>query len=119
MEGFIQQRPLDAELRQRIAKEIVVSYLEYGLAKGIQQIIGVMYPVYWHNLFTKNGWEPVWIGDVVVTPDGKKSRAAILPVNEEILHSVREKTKIEASVLSYGEENEAYDQDDDRQIRAA
>jgi len=93
---------LDSPTRQQIAREIVLSYLEYGLDMGITQILGVMYPVYWHNLFAKNGWEPTWIGDVIVTPDGKKSRAAILPVSKYVLDKVRSTTGIHTNVINYG-----------------
>ena len=109
---FCVDNTLSAEIRGQIAREIVVSYLEYGLAYGIKQIVGVMYPVYWNNLFTKNGWEPVWIGDITVTPDGKKSRAAALNISEETLLSVRMKTNIYGCPLYFGE-------DEDSQVRAA
>lgn len=101
---FCIDHTLESPLRKAIAQEIVLAYLEYGLAAHITQIIGVMYPAYWHSLFTKNGWEPVWIGDPVTTADGKKSRAAILPVNEATLASVREHTGMHAPIITYGEE---------------
>jgi len=100
---FCIDKTLPVETRKRVAQEIVVAYLEYGLKVGIHQIIGVMYPVYWNNLFCKNGWDTVWIGDTSVTPDGKKSRAAILPLSEETLQNVRKKTGIHHSVISYGQ----------------
>jgi N-acyl-L-homoserine lactone synthetase len=99
---------LDGVARQRIAREIVLSYLEYGLDMGITQIIGIMYPVYWNNLFAKNGWDPIWLGDTVVTTDGKKSRAAALPVSKEVLKNVRNTTGIQNSVIQYGNKIDAH-----------
>lgn len=99
---FCVDHTLEPELRGRIAQEIVLSYLEYGLERNITQIIGVMYPAYWRRLFADNGWEPVWIGDAVETAEGKKARAAILPVSEETMVSVRSHTGIRSRVLTYG-----------------
>ncbi len=100
---FCIDKNMDLPLRKRIAKEIVLSYLEYGVEHGIEQIIGVMYPIYWHNLFTKNGWQPKWIGEPILTPDGKKSRAAILPLSQEVLLRVQKNTGINHKIVSYGE----------------
>lgn len=102
---FCVDKTLDSSQRKHVIEEIVLAYLEYGLDHNIRQIIGVMYPVYWHNIFAKNGWEPVWIGDPVVTPDGKKSRAAILELNEETLQRVRFHTGIPMPVLTYGHDD--------------
>ncbi len=103
---FCIDKNLDRPTRERIAKEIVVAYLEHGLACGVTQILGVMYPVYWRNLFEKNGWQPRWIGEVQNTPDGKKSRAAILELSEAVLARVRENTGIHEPILSYGTQKE-------------
>ena len=99
---FCIDKKLSPETRTRISQEIVIAYLEYGLAHGIKKIIGAMYPVYWRNLFEKNGWEPVWIGEPTKTDDGKKSLAAVLPLNKQILANVRKITGIHEQVISYG-----------------
>lgn len=112
---FCIDHTLSADIRLRIAQEIVISYLEYGLLNDVRQIIGIMYPVYWNNLFTKNGWTPVWIGDPIVTPDGKKSRAAILPLSTETLQKVRKTTGILQSIISLGHGT----QQGDTYVRAA
>jgi acyl homoserine lactone synthase len=100
---FCIDRRLESSQRRRIAQEIVLAYLEYGLKRQIEQIIGVMYPAYWRSLFTKNGWQPVWIGDACATPDGKKSRAAILPLSAETLAKVRAQTGMYGPILDDGE----------------
>ena len=99
---FCIDNSLPIKQRKRIAHELILAYLEYGLANSIKEIIGVMYPIYWKNLFEKNGWKPKWIGDLHKTPDGKKSRAAILPISSELLANVRKHTGILSPVINYG-----------------
>lgn len=99
---FCIDNTLPVELRKRIAHEIILAYLEYGLSNHITKIIGIMYPVYWRNLFEKNGWPTVWIGDCVQTPDGKKSRSATLEVSHNVLKNVQLNTGIMHSVITYG-----------------
>jgi N-acyl-L-homoserine lactone synthetase len=99
---FCVDNSLPPDLRTRIASEIVAAYLEYGLARGAARIVGIMYPAYWRNLFARCGWNPVWLGDVVVTPDGKKSRAASLEISEATSESVRRHAGIDGPVLVYG-----------------
>jgi acyl homoserine lactone synthase len=101
---FCIDHALEPALRQRVARELVLSYLEYGLAQHITQIIGVMHPAYWRNLFTQNGWRPIWLGDAQATEEGKPARAAILPVSEEVMAGARAQTGMHAPVLTYGEE---------------
>lgn len=110
MEGsrFCIDKDLDLVTRKRIAQEIVLSYLEYGVRYGLNKIIGIMYPVYWRNLFENNGWKPTWIGDVEKTAEGRKTRAAILPISAEILAKVRETTGIYEDVTIFKSTNEAY-----------
>ncbi len=91
------------DLRKIIIQELVVAYLEYGLSQNVTQILGVMYPVYWRNIFEKNGWQPSWLGDEFITPDGKKSRAASLPLSEAVLKQVRECTGIKTNIINYGQ----------------
>ena len=61
---FCVDASLDPQMRKRIVQEVVVGYLEFGLAQGITNIIGVMYPAYYRNIFIGNGWDVEWIGDV-------------------------------------------------------
>jgi len=103
---FCIDKTMDIYERQRIAHEIVIAYLEYGISNGIKRIIGIMYPTYLQNLFANNGWQPVWLGETLKTPDGKKSRAAILPVNQGILDNVRARTGIYQQIINYGTKEE-------------
>ena len=100
---FCVDHELDGYQRRRICHELIVAYLEYGLQHNISQMIGIMYPRYWNSLFIKLGWDPVWLGDTVTTPDGKTSRAGMVHVNEETLSAVRQATGIYETVISYGD----------------
>ena len=105
---FCIDKNLSTSERVQVAGELVLAYLEYGLDHDIEKIIGLMYPIYWHNLFVKNGWMPFWLGDVHKTLDGKKARAGGVIVSEENLINVRNALKISNKIISYGDKNEHY-----------
>ncbi|NBU58292.1 MAG: autoinducer synthase [Betaproteobacteria bacterium] len=93
---------LPAEARRRIIQEIVVAYLEYGLDTGITRYIGIMYPAYWRNIFTRSGWDIDWIGPERTLGTGHAIRAGWVAVTPEILLKVRRTTGLHDRVLSYG-----------------
>ena len=66
---FCIDKNLPKEQRDRVAKELVLSYLEYAIDMNVESIIGIMYPIYWRNLFLKNDWEAKWLGEVKRTPE--------------------------------------------------
>ena len=89
--------------RKRIAREIVVGYLEAGLRCGVEGIVGLMYPAYWRSLFTGAGWELEYMGETALLDDGNKARAGWLPVSETILARVRRTTGIHEPVVNFGD----------------
>ena len=95
---------LAPELRKRIVQELIIGYLEFGLAQRIKRIVGVMYPAYCRNIFIRNGWDVEWLGDACRSEEGHKIIAGSLTISEAVLRKVRAKTGIYESVLSYGEE---------------
>lgn len=99
---FCVARHLSPDERQRIIQEIVVGYLEFGLARGIRSIVGVMYPVYWRNIFIRSGWDVEWMGDVHKSDEGHKIIAGELKISAEVLARVRKTTGIYEDVLSFG-----------------
>ncbi len=101
---FCIDKNLPKEQRDRVAKELVLSYLEYAIDMNVESIIGIMYPIYWRNLFLKNDWEAKWLGEVKRTPEGMRSRAGAVFVSTEILQKVRKKMGIHDRVIDYGEE---------------
>lgn len=88
--------------RKRITQEIVIGYLEFALKNNIKSIIGVMYPVYWKNIFIKSGWDVEWLGDVHRSNEGYKIIAGNLRVSPSVLNHVRRTTGINQPVLFYG-----------------
>jgi len=99
---------LAPDLRRRIVQEIVIGYLEFALARDIRTIVGVMFPVYWKNIFIKSGWDVSWLRDVQKSPEGHKIIAGELPVSAAVLANVRAVTGIHTSILK--EENESANQ---------
>lgn len=99
---FCVDSTLPPEERKQIIQEIVVGYLEFALANQIRSIIGVMYPVYWKNIFVKSGWDVEWIGDIHKSSEGHKIIAGDLKVSKEVLKNVRKVTNIHQSVLNLG-----------------
>lgn len=99
---FCVDAALEPEQRKRIIQEIVIGYLEFALSQDIQSIIGVMYPVYWKNIFIKSGWDVAWLGEVQKSEEGYKIIAGDLKVSQEVLQNVRNVTGIHHSVLDFG-----------------
>ncbi len=105
---FCIDKSLSPEMRVRVARELVCAYYEYGLDHNISKIIGIMYPIYWRNLFIQNGVDVSWLGSANQTPDGKKSRPGSFEISHEILKVLREKTGISESVIKYFDEERKY-----------
>ena len=102
---FCIDQTLRPEMRRRIAREIVVAYLETGLRYGIEGIVGLMYPAYWRSLFTSAGWDIEYLGKITLLDDGNKARAAWLPVSETALTKVRNFTGIHETIVNFGDVN--------------
>jgi N-acyl-L-homoserine lactone synthetase len=100
---FCIDHTLDNKQRERVARELVLAYLEFGLDHDITRIIGLMYPIYWHNLFIKIGWKPFWLGEAAATEDGKRARAGGVIINQENLAIVRNYTGFNEHVINYGD----------------
>lgn len=91
-------KDIDAALRLRIKWELVLGYLEYGLASGITRYVGIMQNLIWQRVFFQSGWGAEFLGPEHLI-DGLKTRAGQVHVSEEALHRVRAKTGIAAPVL--------------------
>lgn len=96
---FCINKDLPKEQRKKIAAEIVLGYLEYGLSQNIKEMVCVMFPVYWRNLLEANGWPITALGPVTRLPDGHKVMAGSGAITAEILANVRRVTGISSSVL--------------------
>lgn len=90
------------EQRKSIIQEMVIGYLEFAQMHNIKSIVGVMYPIYWNNIFNKAGWDVEWLGDIHKSSEGHKIIAGNLKISKDTLGIVREKTGIHRSVLDHG-----------------
>lgn len=99
---FCIEKSLSPEERRRVIQEIVIGYLEFGLALGIRKILGVMYPAYWRSTFLQAGWDVEWMGPEQRSSEGHKIIAGWANVSAEALQRVREKTGIYEPILSFG-----------------
>ncbi len=101
---FCVDASLTPQMRQSIIQEFIIGYLEFGLACGVTNIVGVMFPAYRRNIFVRNGWDVEWIGEISKSAEGHKIIAGSLTVSEEVLRKVRERTVIYKAILNYDEE---------------
>ena len=92
--------------RQHVMQKLVLAYLEFAIEHNIQSIIGVMFPVYWKNIFIKSGWNVQWLGEVQKSHEGHKIVAGDLRVSQAVLENVRKITGIHNPVLNYGYETD-------------
>ena len=107
---FCVDASLDPQMRRRIVRELVVGYLEFGLAHDLTGIVGLMFPAYCRNIFIRNGWDIEWLGETGRSQEGHKIVAGLLPISEEVLRKVRQTTGIYETVLNYGENVPSYDE---------
>lgn len=105
---FCIDKSLCVDERLKAAQSIVLAYLELALLHNVKAIVGLMYPAYWRRLFVMNGWDIKFIGEVLRTDEGHKAQAAWLPVNEEILQRVKQKTGIEQAIINLGVINDSH-----------
>jgi acyl homoserine lactone synthase len=103
---FCVDATLEPGMRKRIIQELIIGYLEFGLANNIKSIVGVMYPAYCRNIFLSNGWDIDWLGPICKSAEGYRIVAGSLAVSNAVLRKVREKTGVYETVLNCGEEHE-------------
>lgn len=100
---FCVDETLPFEERKLITHELILAGLEFSLSHGIRSIIGVMYPVYWKNIFVQSGWNVEWLGDIHRSAEGHKIIAGELKVSQAVLDNVRSVTGINQPVLYFPE----------------
>ena len=101
-------KDLPPVLRRRIVGELVLGYLEFGLATGVRQIIGVMPTLIWRAVFSSNGWPVELLGEPRVL-GSDKCVAGLLSLSPEVLARVRAKTGIFRPVLKYAETDAVFE----------
>jgi N-acyl-L-homoserine lactone synthetase len=105
---FCIDHTLDNKQRERVARELILAYLEFGMDRGIARIIGLMYPIYWRNLFIKIGWEPFWLGEPAATDDGKRARAGGVIISQVNLDTIRNNIGIKERIIAYDSKEKNY-----------
>ena len=94
------KKEIDPNLRQRIINEMALAYLEFGLEKKLQKIIGMMPTYIYRSVFEKPGIEMEYLGPIEIV-GRHKIRAVAIPVELEQLKNVQKKTGINQRVLTY------------------
>jgi N-acyl-L-homoserine lactone synthetase len=92
-------KALPSQVRERIKWEIVLGYLEFGLANGIARFVGIMQNFIWLRVFIQSGWGAEYLGPEHLI-DGIKTRAGQVHVSPDALQRVRDKTGIQDIVLA-------------------
>lgn len=95
---FCIEKDLQAVERRRIAQELVLSYLEFGIQEGIDKIIGVMPKLVLRTVFGACGIDYSPLGATKVI-DGIPIQAASMNVTYSQLMHGRQKTRILESVI--------------------
>jgi acyl homoserine lactone synthase len=95
-------KSLSSNERTKTMHRLVLAYLEFAVANNIKSIIGVMFPVYWKNIFIKSGWNVEWLGEVHRSEEKHKIVAGDLKVTRHVLSHVRKTVGITEPVLNYG-----------------
>lgn len=101
---FCVDKDLPPNVRDRVTKELVFAYYEFGLKNNVAQIIGMMPTYIWKRVLQSNGCKCEILGPIKII-DGQKIQAVSLDINSETFRAVQEKTKLNQSgVIWYGEE---------------
>lgn len=95
---FCINKDLPSPLRKRISQELVLAYIELGLAKNIKKIIGVMPTLILNCIFKKAGCRFRTLGPVIRV-DNDRVQAAEMEISWRQLRNVQKTTGINYSVL--------------------
>jgi acyl homoserine lactone synthase len=98
---FCVDKDIDPVLRRRVAQELVIAYLEFGLQNGVRRIIGLMPRLVLRTVFKASGIDFDYLGppkDI----DGVLIQAAAMDISYPQLEQARRTTGIARSVLDDG-----------------
>jgi N-acyl-L-homoserine lactone synthetase len=95
---FCIEKDIDPALRKRIANELVLAYVEFGLELGIKRIIGLMPKLILRSVFKTAGvdFEPLGPSKII---DDITTQAAGMSINTLQLIKIRKATGIHYPVL--------------------
>jgi acyl homoserine lactone synthase len=86
---FVIDRQLAPVKRQQICHELVAGYLEFGLAHGIDQIIGLMPTIILRSVFERSGVSLERLGNACKVGEHARVQAASIAVSQAQLDRVR------------------------------
>ncbi len=89
---FCIDRRLPAEQRRNICRHISLGYIEYGLANGVDHIIGLMPTIILRTVFERNGIRLGRLGAVQKIGDHSKIQAASIAIGPEQLAAAESRT---------------------------
>ena len=99
-------KKISGKLRTRIVHEMAAAYLEFGLARKLRRIIGMMPTFIYRSVFERPGIEMEYLGPIK-TIGRHKIRAVAIPVDLKQLDNVRQKTGLAKPVLRSSLSNES------------
>ncbi|HWU50885.1 MAG TPA: acyl-homoserine-lactone synthase [Asticcacaulis sp.] len=99
---FCIDRRLSADLRRRICHHLCLGYLEYALAQGISEIIGVMPTLVLRTVFERSGIQLERLGDVHRLDDNVPLQAAAICVTEAQLAACQARTGLVSALCEVG-----------------
>lgn len=97
---YCMKKNIDVFERRKIINEMALAYIEFGLSRGLNKIVGMMPTIIYHSVFEKPGIEMEYLGDIHII-DSMKCRAVAIPICSEQLLAVRKKTQINSPVLRH------------------
>lgn len=97
-------KSVGSELRRKIINEMAIAYLEFGISKGLDKIVGMMPTIIYHSVFEKPGIEMEYLGKVHLI-DNMKCRAVAIPINQQQLTNVRLKTNLKNKIIRFSLKN--------------
>ena len=101
---FCIEKSLPAEMRRKICQELVIGYLEVGLAFGYEKIIGVMHPYIFRKVFGDCGINYSFLGGKIKLPSGDMIAAGEMEITHEVLEKARLTTGIHSQLLMLADE---------------
>lgn len=109
------------ERRRMIHGLILCGLLEFGMAQGIDWMIGVMALPIWRSVFIRAGWPIEFLGPAVELTPRERIFAGKMKISDHILKSVQEKFAIHRTVirsLGDGANDQNFTADEGEKIRA-
>jgi acyl homoserine lactone synthase len=98
---FCVDKDIEPALRRRVAQELVIAYLEFGLQNGVRRIVGLMPRLVLRTVFKASGIDVDYLGppkDI----DGVLIQAAGMDISHRQLEQARKITGIARGVLEAG-----------------